>query len=208
MPRISETTASLSSTFGRVSAIPRARGAVVFTWDDGYPSWDSHIYPLAQSLGQRHTFCVTTNRIDAGDFQVSTAKILKWFQAGHEIASHSKTHTNMAAASSATRTAEFDDSKAALEAIVGAGNVTTWAYPSGTSGGQRNDASDREAYGRYVRVLDTGHDGSLPGWCESPIPHRPHRLEFDQSRDHPGAHPLRRSNSDHRCHLRAPHLHG
>ncbi len=161
---------SLTSTYGRVSAFPRARGAVCFTWDDGYPSWATTIEPLANALGQRHTFCVTTNRINTAPFGMTSADIARWYANGHEIVSHTVTHSRMGDLTTEQRTPEFDDSKSALEAIVGAGNVTTFSYPSGTSGGARTPASDLEAAGRYDRVLDTdGPSTRYPIEARSPF---------------------------------------
>lgn len=127
-----------------------ARGAVVLNVDDGYSSWESVIEPaLARYPRARMTFAVWTERIDAVG-GVSTATIERLHAKGHEIASHSVTHPNpITSLSVANRVIEYDTSKATLEAIVGAGEIRTFAYPFNT----RNQTTDRELYLRYGRVL-------------------------------------------------------
>lgn len=134
---------------------PRAAGAVCFTWDDGYPNWLS-IAQAASARGQRHTFCVQTNRIDA-EGGIPAADVLAIHEMGHEIAAHSVSHINHAASTPAQRAAQYDGAKAALEAIVGAGNVTTYVYPLG--GVARDNTTDMEAWGRYARLRDTSGTG-------------------------------------------------
>jgi len=162
IPSIDEITESLSSTYvtpAKAKLIPagppRAAGAVCFTWDDGYPNWLS-LATEAYNRGQRHTFCVQTNRIDAVG-GIPAADVLAIYNMGHEIASHGVSHINHATATSAQRAAEYDNSRTALEAIVGAGNVTTYVYPYG--GTARNNATDTEAWGRYDRIRDTSNTG-------------------------------------------------
>lgn len=129
------------------NAVPRSRGALVLTFDDGYTTWPS-VQTVLDARNQRATFNVQTNKIDAGG-GVTTAQLAALFAAGHEIGSHTVTHASMATLTSAQRQSEWDNSKAALEAIVGAGNVRTFAYPAGS----RNATTDQEAYLRYDNLL-------------------------------------------------------
>lgn len=161
--------AKLSATFARrrfESINTRAAGVVVFTWDDGYPEWDQMI-DLATSLGQRHTLCVTSDRINTPT-GISAATIAKAAAAGHEIAAHSKTHTkiNSTLLTAAQRLTEYEAPRTAIEAIIGAGKVRTWVYPFGTASSPagRDATTDQEIYLRYDRQLDTagGTLGVMP----------------------------------------------
>lgn len=132
----------------------RSRGAVCFTWDDGYTAWET-IAAEAERLGQRHTFAVCVNRVGIDGF--TDAHIIRLHSGGHEIAAHSMTHAKMTTISSAERVAEYEGSRAYLENLVGAGEVTTWAYPYGTSSTPpgRDQTTDAELYLRFDRLLDT-----------------------------------------------------
>jgi peptidoglycan/xylan/chitin deacetylase (PgdA/CDA1 family) len=134
--------------------IRRARGAVCFGWDDGYASHDT-IRQLATQLGQRHTFNIISSSPGAGNY-MTWAQIKTAFAQGHEIASHSVDHAHLLTGglSVAQRTAQYNNSKTAIEAQIGAGNCTTYAYAYG--GSDRSAATDRELYLRYQRVLDIG----------------------------------------------------
>lgn len=130
-------------------------------------------YPYA-----RATFCVQTNRIDAVG-GVTTQTITDLFNRGHEIASHSVSHPHVPGLTVAQREAEYDNSKTALEAIVGTGNVRTWAYPYN----ERSGATDQELYLRYDRVFGGAAphrwvQGSDGRFCY-------HRLQW-QSTNHEG----------------------
>ena len=138
-------------------AFPHAKGAVVLSWDDGYAAWASVLQGRLAERGQRNSFYMTTNRLGAPT-GVTAAELLALFEAGHEVGAHSVTHPDMRTLTPAQRAVEFNDSKAAIEAIIGAGNCVTWAYPYGF----RNDASDSEAYLRYERVIGAGN-----GWGAS-----------------------------------------
>ncbi|QOT16041.1 polysaccharide deacetylase family protein [Paenarthrobacter sp. YJN-5] len=83
------------------------------------------------------------------------ADILAMHAAGHEIAAHSKTHANMTALTNVQRAEGYGYPKSYLENLLGAGAVTTWAYPLGTGSGGRNLACDQHIYLRYDRWLDT-----------------------------------------------------
>lgn len=127
------------------------QGGVVFRWDDGYAS-ALVLAQLASARGQRHTFSITTDLLGQANY-LTTAGVTTIAKAGHEIASHSKLHTSMVGLTSATRPAQYDTSKAVLEAIEGVGPVTTWVYPLG--GTARDAVTDAELWLRYHRIIDT-----------------------------------------------------
>ncbi len=121
------------------------RGVLCFTWDDNYADWLTEVTPY--TANQRHTFFIQTNQIDQPG-HLTSEQILGLFNDGHEIGSHSVTHQMMASLTPAQRQPEWDDSKATLEAIVGAGNVTSFAYPSSSYTADIN----AEGLGRYQRL--------------------------------------------------------
>lgn len=164
----------------RLASYPKARGAWVPTWDDGYMDAWTPIEALARNLGQRVTWCIQTNRIDQTNGPPS-ATILEWYNHGHEIASHSVTHPNIANIATGLRPAEYDDSKTAIEAIIGAGNCRTWVYPSGSLGSPvaRSTGTDRELYLRYDRLLDTAVGGLHP--LTERAPYLVARMSWDQT---------------------------
>jgi peptidoglycan/xylan/chitin deacetylase (PgdA/CDA1 family) len=128
----------------------QARGAVVFTWDDG---WDSHdeIAELHRTRRQKATFYITSNLLDTAQ-HLPAAALPAIAAAGHEIGCHNADHINMVPLTPAARTAQWD-SAAAIEAAVGDGyRVRSYAYPLGN-----NDlTTNQEAYGRFDRVATIG----------------------------------------------------
>lgn len=127
-----------------------ARGRICFTWDDGYAS-AFRIAQMANQRRQRHTMFITTALVDTPG-RVSKHLIGVMASDGHEIASHNVDHVDMTGLTTVTRQPQWDTSKTFLEGIVGAGNVTTYAYPLGN----RSLVTDAEAYGRYDRIAGIG----------------------------------------------------
>jgi peptidoglycan/xylan/chitin deacetylase (PgdA/CDA1 family) len=157
---------TLSPTYARrdverAGSFPRARGALVITIDDGYPSWHQFVAE-ANARRQRLTLCVTTSHIGAAaGYNITAQDIATWHSQGHEIASHSVTHPHIGGLAVSLRVPEYDNSKATLEGIVGAGNVVTFAYPfGGPNTANRTTTTDAEICGRYERLLDTGGGSS------------------------------------------------
>jgi len=138
---------------------PLARGAVCFTFDDGYPSWASVIQP-AINPGQRCTFFVTTNNIGSGS-GVSAATLTSLVAAGHELGAHSTNHTSYTSLTAAQRATDHDTVVGILEGYVGTGNVRSFAYPNGA----RSSTTDRECLHRYERIFNIGS----PHWKPSPM---------------------------------------
>lgn len=123
---------------------------VCFSWDDGYASALT-IAQMAQARGQRHTFGITTDLMGTGG-KLTSAQVQQIYAMGHEIASHAQTHVAMSGQTAANRVLQYENSKAALEALIGAGNCKTWIYPIG--GTARNATTDQELYLRYDRIVD------------------------------------------------------
>jgi peptidoglycan/xylan/chitin deacetylase (PgdA/CDA1 family) len=151
-----------TKTLLRRSHAPFANGAVCFTWDDGYDDHFTEVAVRADDLAQRHTFCVTTDLLN-GAGRLTSSQVAELYSRGHEIADHSKDHADLTTLSVAQRVSNYSASLAALEAIVGTGNVTTYVYPFGA----RTSTTDAELFLRYRRVRGIGQlasTGSYPPW--------------------------------------------
>jgi len=131
----------------------RARGAVCFTYDDAYVSKRT-VADLAAARGQRNTFFLTSDLLDKPN-RLTRADVLRFRNQGHEIGAHSKDHSNLSSlATTALRVPQYDVPRTALESILGAGSVRSWAYPFGA----RTATTDQELYGRYRQIFATGQD--------------------------------------------------
>jgi peptidoglycan/xylan/chitin deacetylase (PgdA/CDA1 family) len=127
-----------------------ARGAVVFTWDDG---WSQHplLAQMHAARGQRATFYITTGLLGTSQ-HLNAADVTAIWAMGHEIGAHNVNHVSMLTLNPATRQPEWDQAKATLEGLTAPGAVTSYAYPLGA-----NDATtNTEAHCRYDRVADIG----------------------------------------------------
>jgi hypothetical protein len=163
----------------RVAAVGTGKGMICFTWDDGFHSWTT-IGAYAAARSQRHTFCVSLNRIGLSGF--SDADIVSLASQGHEIAAHSATHTKMTTLTATQRVAEWDTPKTYLENLIGSGKVTTWCYPYGSASSPsgRSATTDGEAYLRYDRLLDTtGLPGTANYRMADPKPYLIRRVDWD-----------------------------
>lgn len=133
-----------------------AQGAITISWDDGYERIHRVLFPILRDEypTQRHTFGITSAFVGTNPGQyVSAAQVQELHAAGHEIANHSLNHKNMSTITPAERLEEFDNSNAALEAMIG-DKVTTFIYPLGNIG--RSAQTDQELYGRFSRIVNAG----------------------------------------------------
>lgn len=137
--------ARLEFGYGRQSVSAQ----VCIVVDDVFISQYRYGIPLAERYGHKLTIAAVSDWIGSTAAYMKSADILDAYQRGHEIASHSKTHAAMAEITSAQRATEFDTSKTAIEAIIGAGKCRNFIYPIS----QHNPTTDTEAYGRYVRTF-------------------------------------------------------
>lgn len=169
-------TSALSRTFApRSLAVPRARGRLVFTWDDNFSDWMTEVAAVAARYNQRHTFFIQTNQIGQAS-RLSAADIAALHAAGHEIGSHGVTHANIPTLAVADRVTEYEQSKATLEAIVGAGQVTSFAWPFGADS---SGALSPEIVGRYDRSFRVAGNYAIAG--DGPRPWRIGRLNWDNT---------------------------
>jgi peptidoglycan/xylan/chitin deacetylase (PgdA/CDA1 family) len=109
-------------------------GAVSFTYDDARNSQVPALVNQLDSVGVKATFFVCISGV-GGNF---TGKLTEWIQvarSGHEIANHTRTHTNMTDANSAALSKDMADYLRGLDTSI---QSVTLAYPNcsypGTSG--------------------------------------------------------------------------
>jgi peptidoglycan/xylan/chitin deacetylase (PgdA/CDA1 family) len=122
------------------------QGMVSVTLDDGWANQYTNGHPILSGLGLPATYYIISDEVkdaspvDGSDY-MTRAEVKSLFDAGNEIGSHTKDHCEMTtgltepggpACPGFDLTSEMRDSKAVLEGIVGAGNVTNLAYPYGS----------------------------------------------------------------------------
>lgn len=140
-----------------ISDYVKPKGAVCITFDDGYATHYNVVRPLFNARNQKATFFVTSEHVDNTPTYMTEAQMIALADDGHEIGAHAFTHDHIPALTTAQRVAQYDDSKAALEASLGAGSITSWAYPYG----DRSDTTDKELYLRYGQIY--GISGGTSG---------------------------------------------
>jgi peptidoglycan/xylan/chitin deacetylase (PgdA/CDA1 family) len=134
-----------------------AKGRVVaLTFDDGYESHYSKVYPLLKEMGMTATFFVITEKIGRPGY-LSWDELGEMVRGGMEVGCHSATHRDLTRTrSSATIDYEVSSPKAVLERKLGV-SVGYFCYPSG-----KNSAALRE---RVKRAGYLGGVTTAPGWA-------------------------------------------
>ncbi len=107
-------------------------GIVTLSLDEGYEVCKDAADYMA-NYGDKLVVYVRTNAIDTPTY-LTSAQILNLHNMGCEISSHTVSHTDCSTATYAEIEAAMADSRTALEAIIGAGNVFGFAYPGGDYG--------------------------------------------------------------------------
>jgi peptidoglycan/xylan/chitin deacetylase (PgdA/CDA1 family) len=131
-----------------------AAGLVGLTFDDGYTDFLHHAVPVLARHGARATAYVVAGRLGGTNAWddgprltlVDAAQVRAIAAAGHEVGSHTLTHTRLDGAPRRTLTREVGDSKRVLEDVLQA-PVPGFCYPWG-----RFDAAAAEA------ARDAGYD--------------------------------------------------
>lgn len=128
--------AAAASLAAPVTTVPwnGKTGAVSFTYDDARNSHVPNLIAQLDSVGVKATFFVCETGV-GGSF---TPKLSGWLQAarnGHEVANHTRNHTNITDGNAATTTKDWADHLRSLDTTV---RSATFAYPNcaypGTTG--------------------------------------------------------------------------
>ena len=98
--------------------------AVSYTFDDGCSNQFSVAVPMFNEKGYKLTLFTVISTMFPGWSKLQAAAA-----DGHEIASHTMTHTNLGSASDAQQLIELRDSQAALDANITTQKCVTMAYP-------------------------------------------------------------------------------
>jgi peptidoglycan/xylan/chitin deacetylase (PgdA/CDA1 family) len=152
-PKLDKTEAAATyATPRRAQAVAASgRGALCLHFDDGTPDHYSIAAPIVEAAGGRATFPIFSNNatVSAGTTgAMSWAQIADLVARGHEVAAHTKTHTDMTTLTAAQRVTEWDDARTALQNITGK-PITSFVYPFSA----HNAATNKEAYCRYDRTF-------------------------------------------------------
>lgn len=131
---------------GRSSVQPFARSMFVLVLDDVFASQLDAIAKV-EAIGGRVTLACNTDKLNTAG-RMTSAQLAAVASRGHEIAAHSKTHTDMTTQSVADRAIEYT-SQSVIEGIIGAGKCRTFVYPNNAL----NATLVEESYGRFDRVL-------------------------------------------------------
>lgn len=136
-------------------------GTIALTYDDGPQKvLTAHVLDLMKQYGAKATFFITGNNINKGQIDLTQEYIdvIKRMDAeGHQIASHTWTHLDMSAVSSADRKDQMWKNEMALRNIVG--KIPTYMRPPYSSctaeSGCEKDMAD---LGYHVTYFDVDTD--------------------------------------------------
>jgi len=136
-------------------------GDVALTYDDGpQVALTSHVMDVFKSYNAKATFFITGNNINKGQIDITpshTADIKRMDAEGHQIASHTWTHLDLSAVSSADRKQQMLKNEMALRNIVG--KIPTYMRPPYSSctaeSGCEQDMAD---LGYHVTYFDVDTD--------------------------------------------------
>lgn len=121
------TPAQIEGFLLRGEALPER--PVCVTFDDGWANQHEHAAPVLKRLGMPAVFYVYSNGVDAPGY-MSAAQLRALMDAGMVVGSHTISHPRLPALSDEDARREIGESRARLEAVLGAA-ITTLAYPFG-----------------------------------------------------------------------------
>ncbi|MDW5563221.1 MAG: polysaccharide deacetylase family protein [Methanomassiliicoccus sp.] len=135
---------------GNASATTAHGGYLCITFDDGTQGEYDNAFGTLSSYGIPATVYMPSDFVGM-DGRLTASELIEMQDAGWEIGSHGKTHTDFTNQSAETYTAEMADSKAALTAL--GLNVVSLAYPFGG-----NNAAIRATAATYYERMRTAND--------------------------------------------------
>ena len=144
-------------TFRDIAAGRRARKPVILTFDDGYADNYENLLPLLERHDAKAVvFALGDRRIDTNAWDVAAgepetplmddAQLRACEASGRiEIGSHGLAHSHLRQCDGAALAREVNESKHALEGLVGA-EIVSFAYPYGEYGDREVEAVKRAGY--------------------------------------------------------------
>lgn len=135
-------------------------GTVAITYDDGPYIYTDHILEVLASYGAKATFFITGNNLAKGEIDTTAAyvtTIQNMYAAGHQVASHTWTHLDLSAISSADRHNQMYKNEMALRNILGV--FPTYMRPPYSSCTAASGCeSDLKALGYHITYFDVDTD--------------------------------------------------
>lgn len=129
------------------------RALVSLTFDDGAEANITTVLPYVNNLNIPTTHCYATSFV-VGD-EVQAQRVRDFYNAGHEICSHTITHPDLTTVSDETLVAELADSRSFLESVIGV-PVPNFATPFGAYNEHVNEVI-RGLYQSH-RTVDEGYN--------------------------------------------------
>ncbi|QQS20266.1 polysaccharide deacetylase family protein [Candidatus Saccharibacteria bacterium] len=141
-------------SFREVTPVPYSRAIVSVSFDDGWANQYTAARPVLNGLGFKSTFYAISGTLNT-TYYMTGAQAKSLHTDGHEIASHSVTHSNFTNLSATQMTNEFANSQIALQNLLGA-PVTSFAYPYGAY--TTANLNTGKTYYNNQRSIDPGYN--------------------------------------------------
>ena len=129
------------------------RGLVSVTFDDSWANQYTNGLPLLQKYGLAATFYVLSGELTSQPEYMNASQVLSLHAGGHEIGSHTITHTDLTTVSQSQLVQEMSQSQITLQNIIGA-PVKNFAYPYGAY--NANTLNVGKQYYRSQRSVNRG----------------------------------------------------
>ena len=123
---------------------PLPKKPIVLTFDDGYRSMYTTVYPLLKAWGWSGTFYCITNARWSDNFLLEDM-VAEMAANGMEIGSHTVSHVELHALDGDTLDGELADSRDILSTITG-NDITMLCYPAGRYNDKTKTAAEEAGY--------------------------------------------------------------
>jgi len=130
------------------------RPLLTLTFDDGHEENTTNALPLLEQYGFKSTQCFATDFIE-GQPEPAQSNVMAFYNAGHEICSHTVTHPMLTTLDNTALNYELGHSKQYLEALIGQ-PVKNFASPFGDYNTNVNSVIDD--YYQAHRTVDEGYN--------------------------------------------------
>ncbi|WP_232035748.1 polysaccharide deacetylase family protein [Methylomusa anaerophila] len=151
-------TLTLAAAKDHLSGVGSITGKpVLITFDDGYLDNYANAFPLLQSFSMTASFFIITGMLDQPN-RMTMSQLLEMSAAGMSFGSHTVSHRPLGNLSPAEMSQELENSKAALEDLLGKA-VDSVAYPRGSYNLSTLYSSHELGY-RFGLTTNTGYANS------------------------------------------------